>query len=117
MRLVMKINEDGDLQLEQVYSGILLKTDTGQTMGICMRDGGFEFSHNGVWYSANLGEVKKMATSERGNILVEQNQTGSIEHSNKTVYKCSKCGKPDGTVTPGLFNTMCAECVDKDLKE
>ena len=55
----ISINEDGFL-LEEVYSGIGLKTRHGEFMGICMRDTGFEFNYNGVWYEAKNNIVKKM---------------------------------------------------------
>jgi hypothetical protein len=46
--------------LEHVYSGILLRTEDGEEMGICMRDGGFEFSYSGNWYRAVGGTIEKM---------------------------------------------------------
>ena len=58
----MKINatDKGEILLTEVYSGVLLKTNDGETMGICMRDSGFEFNYNGDWYSAQKGIVSKM---------------------------------------------------------
>jgi hypothetical protein len=57
----MKINttDKGEILLTEVYSGVLLRTDDGETMGICMRDSGFEFNYNGDWYSAQKGVVTK----------------------------------------------------------
>jgi len=58
----MKINatDKGEILLTEVYSGVLLKTNDGETMGICMRDSGFEFNYEGEWYSAQKGVVIKM---------------------------------------------------------
>lgn len=58
----MKINatDKGEILLTEVYSGVLLRTNDGETMGICMRDSGFEFNYNGDWYSAQKGVVTKM---------------------------------------------------------
>jgi len=58
----MKIGttDNGEILLTEVYSGVLLRTDDGETMGICMRDSGFEFNYNGDWYSAQKGVVTKM---------------------------------------------------------
>lgn len=58
----MKIetDENGNIIIKEIYSGIGLETSDGETMGICMRDSGFEFNYNGTWYSAQNGEVKKM---------------------------------------------------------
>ena len=45
----MKINaiDKGEILLTEVYSGVLLRTNDGETMGICMRDSGFEFNYEG----------------------------------------------------------------------
>jgi hypothetical protein len=58
----MKIGttDKGEILLTEVYSGVLLRTNDGETMGICMRDSGFEFNYNGEWYSAQGGVVTKM---------------------------------------------------------
>jgi hypothetical protein len=53
-------DENGDIVLEEVYSGIGLKTTDGEYMGICMRDSGFEFNYQGVWYEAKNGIVNKL---------------------------------------------------------
>ena len=52
-------NEKGTIILENVYSGIELKTDDGESMYICMRDSGFEFNYMGAKYEAKKGIVKK----------------------------------------------------------
>ncbi len=40
----MNVDEDGDIILTEVYTGIGLRTNDGEFMGICMRDSGFEFN-------------------------------------------------------------------------
>ena len=57
----MKINatDRGEIISFRVYSGVILKTNDGETMGICMRDSGFEFNYNGDWYSAQKGVITK----------------------------------------------------------
>jgi hypothetical protein len=50
-------NEQGVIQLEEVFNGITLKTPHDEVMGICMRDTGFEFSYQGKWYSAQQGVI------------------------------------------------------------
>lgn len=54
------VNEDRSIVLKEVYSGIILETSDGETMGICMRDSGFEFSYQGQWYSAQNGKIEPM---------------------------------------------------------
>lgn len=65
-------NEQGVIQLEEVFSGIILKTKDGEEMSICMRDSGFEFNYQGEWYFAKEGFVEPFKRSSRGNLLVDQ---------------------------------------------
>lgn len=62
MKIVIK--EDGSRVFKKVYSGILLESDDGEEIGICMRDTGFEFNYQGVWYEAKDGVVRKMCDYE-----------------------------------------------------
>lgn len=58
----MKIStdENGEIEVTEVFNGINLKSDAGETFGICMRDSGFEFKYNGVWYEAKEGVINKL---------------------------------------------------------
>ena len=58
----ISVDKDRDILLEEVYSGVGLKTQDGEFMGICMRDSGFEFNYQGTWYEAKNGVVKKLGT-------------------------------------------------------
>lgn len=51
----IEINENREIVLKKVYNGIKLETSDGEFMGICMRDTGFEFNYNGIWYEAKSG--------------------------------------------------------------
>ena len=55
----MKITttENYEIQLEEVFNSIILKTEDGEEMAICMRDTGFEFNYQGKWYSAQEGQI------------------------------------------------------------
>lgn len=55
----ISVDEDGCFLLEEVFSGVGLKTRDGEYMGICMRDTGFEFNYQGTWYYAQKGVVGK----------------------------------------------------------
>lgn len=50
MRII--VEQDGTIQLREVYNTINLKTAEGELFSICMRDGGFEFEYQGQKYSA-----------------------------------------------------------------
>ncbi len=56
----ISVEDDYSILLEEVYSGLSLKTRDGETMGICMRDTGFEFTYQGQWYSAQKGVITKV---------------------------------------------------------
>ena len=62
MKMKMKIETDsvGNIILKEVFSGIILKTEDGETLSICMRDTGFEFNYNRKWYEAKEGKLKEM---------------------------------------------------------
>lgn len=70
----LTVTEDLGVQLEEVFSGLTLKTASGETMSICMRDTGFEFNYQGKWYFAKEGFVEPFHTSVRGNLLVSELQ-------------------------------------------
>ena len=56
------VDDDGYIVLKQVYNGIGLETNDGETFAICMRDSGFEFRYQNKWYSAQNGEIKFLRT-------------------------------------------------------
>jgi len=56
----IEVNEKREIILKEVFSGVGLETRDGEFIGICMRDSGFEFTYQGVWYSAQKGVIKKM---------------------------------------------------------
>ena len=58
----ISIDEDNQILLTEVYSGVALKTRDGELLGICMRDTGFEFNYMGTWYEAKKGKVRKFPT-------------------------------------------------------
>ena len=71
--------EDFTIQLEEVFNSIVLKTEDGEEMTICMRDSGFEFKYQGEWYFAKEGYVEPFRKSIRDNYLVEQKHDGSLD--------------------------------------
>lgn len=68
------VTEDLGIQLEEVFNGLTLKTESGETMSICMRDSGFEFKYQGEWYFAKEGHIEPFHKSVRGNYLVSELQ-------------------------------------------
>lgn len=95
----MKITIDGQITLKEVYNGASFESPDGEELSVCMRDGGFEFNYQGVWYEAKGGKVNPLGPG--GQILKggpALNQT--YEQGPFVVYKsqyevlcqCEKCG-------------------------
>lgn len=75
----VNVNEDYSIQLEEVFNPIVLKTQDGEVMSICMRDSGFEFNYQGEWYFAKEGYVEPFHKSVRGNYLVNQTHQNDLD--------------------------------------
>lgn len=68
----LSVTKHNAVQLEEVYTPVVLKSSSGEEMAICMRDSGFEFCYQGAWYFAKGGVVSPFNESSRGNLLVKQ---------------------------------------------
>ena len=90
----LQVDEDGQILLTEVYSGVGLKTSDGEFMGICMRDTGFEFNYNGMWYEAKCGVIKKM-----GSDVVEDNNELKDKYWNQGFSSGQIEGFKDGYAT------------------
>lgn len=77
----VSVNEDNNVQLEEVFNPIVLKTQDGEVLSICMRDSGFEFKYQGEWYFAKEGYVEPFHKSVRGNYLVDQKHQNDLDES------------------------------------
>lgn len=75
----VSVNEDNNVQLEEVFNPIVLKTQDGEVLSICMRDSGFEFKYQGEWYFAKEGYVEPFHKSVRGNYLVDQKHQNDLD--------------------------------------
>lgn len=84
-KINISVDKNGDLLIENNYSGVGFKSDSGEEFAICNRDTGFEFKYNNVWYEAKNGELKKLATT--GN-------SGS-SGDKKSTKQCPECGYSD----------------------
>ncbi len=52
------VTQNKEIQLEEVYNSIVLKTKDGEEIAICMRDSGFEFRYQDNWYFAKEGNLE-----------------------------------------------------------
>lgn len=68
----LTVNEEGCICLEELFNGIELKSTSGESIGICMRDGGFEMKVDDRWYIINNGKIKMMTI---GKMIVEDHET------------------------------------------
>jgi len=55
----LTVDDQSNIQLEEVFNNITLKTKDGETMSICMRDSGFEFKYQDKWYEAKKSQLKQ----------------------------------------------------------
>lgn len=62
----MKITTDdkGFIVVKEVYNPITLETNSNESMVLCMRDSGFEFTYNNVMYEAKNGEIRMVKDSD-----------------------------------------------------
>ena len=56
----IKVDADGTMTLRKVYCGVLFESDSGEELGVCMRDSGFEFKYGGEWWEAKNGKVNQL---------------------------------------------------------
>lgn len=68
----IEVNEDREIVLKNVYSGVLMETEEGNAIGVCMRDDTFEInvipkgSKERRWYRVNMqtGTIEKEIVSD-----------------------------------------------------
>jgi len=82
----MKIEARGnDIVLKEVYSGVLLETSKGNSIGICMRDDTFEInvipkgSKERRWHRVNMqsGTIEKEKVSLD---IIKNTESGVVNH-------------------------------------
>lgn len=61
----IEVDENRDIVLKEVYSGIGLISSDKEFLNICMRDTGFEFNYMGTWYEAKNGVLKIMSQKNK----------------------------------------------------
>lgn len=60
------VSEKGSIILEEVYAGLGFKTNSGETLFVCMRDSGFELTYKEITLSLQKGIVKIKGTDDEG---------------------------------------------------
>lgn len=63
-KMKIEVNENREIILKEVYTGVGLESNDKEFFGICMRDSGFEFTYEGQNYSAQKGVIKKLGTDK-----------------------------------------------------
>lgn len=60
----MKIIANGnEVIITEAFSGVGFRTEEGETLGVCMRDGGFEINYGGWWYRLRDNHVDPLGRS------------------------------------------------------
>ena len=90
-------NEQGVIQLEEVFNGITLKTKNGEQMSICMRDTDFELKYQGKWYSAQQGVIEPVeittSTLQEAQFLVNRFYEVQTNGENMDYDSAVECAK------------------------
>jgi hypothetical protein len=53
----IEVDDHGTIVVTRVYNPISFLTNAGETLSICMRDTGFEFTYQGVKFNAKQGNI------------------------------------------------------------
>ena len=67
----IRVDDDRTLVLEEMYSGVVLRTSEGNEIGICMRDDTFEINvmpggrHTQNWWRVNMQDGTIVSMSSR----------------------------------------------------
>ena len=56
----IEVDKNGNMLLKEVFCAVGFETEKREHFSICMRDSGFEFLYNGVWYEAKNGIIKSL---------------------------------------------------------
>lgn len=54
----LEVTENGLIRLKEVFNPIVLTSEEGEVLSICMRDSGFEISYAGGIFSCKKGIVE-----------------------------------------------------------
>jgi hypothetical protein len=54
------IDEQHNLRLKEIYNGVIIETNSGEELFLCMRDSGFEISYGDKRYSLQKGDINEM---------------------------------------------------------
>ena len=107
----INIGQNGLIELTKVYNSIELRTNDNETIKICMRDSGFEFTYEGEVYSAKEGvlvKVEKPKPEDLGCMLSNSPkgccpECGSLEVDSMTPRTVYSCGSSDYDQRPNTF--------------
>lgn len=109
----MKIetNENCDIVLQDVFNTIFLKTEEGNTLGICMRDDTFEMKLAGSdrWYRVDVdtGEINLLQCVKKEHVCSRCGGTGEIKHYPDTGGHFGGGGRAPGS---GWRTVPCPNC-------
>ena len=60
----IEVGEKSEIIVKEVYNGITLITNAGETFQICMRDSGFEIVYEDKIYEAKKGIIEKIGCNK-----------------------------------------------------
>lgn len=72
----VEVNDNNEIILKEVFSGVGLVSEDGEHFGISMRDSGFEFNYGGYWYEAKEGRLSLLGPDKNEEDLEEVSLEG-----------------------------------------
>lgn len=75
------IGQNGLIELSEIYIPIELVTNDNETMKICMRDSGFEFTYEGEVYHAKQGVISKIEKPPFSETITSETITREVPQS------------------------------------
>jgi len=95
-------DEDGAIEIREVYSGIGLKTNSGERMGICMRDSGFEFTYENKHYSAQQGVITEIPVSMYDTSIEHERKIRGLQLDDESI-DIEQIAK-NGSLIPAIYD-------------
>lgn len=105
IKMEIDVTEKGFIQLKKVYNPVILTTEDGESMSVCMRDNGFEITSHGITYSVEKGEALPLKVEPKVNYCgADDCGYDDCNYKERSPYGMGIC-KYDGPDKPII--TMC----------
>ena len=107
----IEVDEDYSFVLKEVFTGISLESEAGETFAICMRDSGFEFRYNKIWYEAKDGVINPLPSVEKKSLRGYQESLSEkeIEVNGRIAKALTEASEIEEDVIPYISTALSEE--------